>query len=126
MTQTVKCPHCGGVVATTSVSMIESLLTSYSRKNAHGAWDAFTYQDGKTFDIPGLGTVVLVEHLGGHEDDGSYTHLIFRISDGDGETDSYYRKTGSYDSWDGTDWDGPFEEVISKTRTTTSYEPVGK
>ncbi len=69
----------------------------------------------KSIEIPGIGDAQFVDSTGGYEDEGSYMDVVFKInSDG---RDRFFRKTGTYDSWDSSEWDGAFEEVKEKTST---------
>lgn len=70
--------------------------------------------------VPGLGVVTVVDHIGGGEGDGYYMAIVLRVEDS--ETTRYFRKEGSYDSWEGGDWDGDFEEVAPKPVERIEYE----
>lgn len=46
----------------------------------------------------------------GEEDGQKETYVILSVVQGGHKR--YFRKTGRYDSWDGTEWDGDFTEVV--------------
>jgi hypothetical protein len=126
MSHTINCPQCGWAITTTDLTVLESLLMAYSRSQWNGSdngWSEFTNSQGDVFDVPGVGKVTVVEQVGGYEDAGSYMHLIFQVTDPSGKV-SYYRKSGTYDSWDASVWDGPFVEVTATTKTVTTFEVV--
>jgi hypothetical protein len=126
VSHSINCPQCGYVITTTDLTVLESLLTSYSRSQWHGSdngWSEFMSSQGEVFEIPGLGKVTVVDRVGGYEDAGSYMHLVFKVIDFSGK-ESYYRKSGTYDSWDASVWDGPFVEVTATTKTVTTFEVV--
>lgn len=37
----------------------------------------------------------------------------------------FFRKSGFFASWDGSNWDGPFQEVRSERKMVTVYQEVG-
>jgi hypothetical protein len=125
MPHILHCPHCGGDITTLQLVTLESLLIAHSRSKwgVGHEWGEFKDSNGEVFDIPGVGSVSVVDQVGGYEDAGSYMHLIFKVTDTSGK-ESYYRKSGTYDSWDGSEWDGPFVEVTPITKTVTTFEVV--
>lgn len=38
--------------------------------------------------------------------------------------ESYFRKTGYYDSWESSEWDGPLVKVMPVEKTVITYEQV--
>lgn len=123
MSVTMNCPHCGKSLGDRSAVVIEGLLKEHSRKKIGDPWGAYT-DEGDAGDIPGVGHVQVMDRVGGYEDGGTYVHIILKVTDDSGK-ETFYRKTGSYDSWDGTHWeDGVFQEVAPKTMTVTKYEVV--
>jgi hypothetical protein len=76
----------------------------------------------ESFQLEGIGDAVFVESTGGHEDDGSYMDVVFKIKDG--ERDRFFRKIGTYDSWDSPEWDGAFEEVREAKVSKIVWENV--
>jgi hypothetical protein len=71
-------------------------------------------------EIPGFGTLELVESDGGHEGDGEYMDVVFKVGE------RYFRQDGSYDSWNGGEWDGEVEEVEPRQITVTRYFAKGE
>lgn len=80
-------------------------------------WNQVTYMwsEGSPLETP-FGKLWEVNHEGG-EGQGEYAEVIFTV---DGRR--FFRKTGSYYSYDGYWWDGPFREVFPKQKTITVYE----
>jgi hypothetical protein len=73
--------------------------------------------------VPGLGTVKVVDTVGGSEGDGEYMHVVVEVVSADGSV-AYFKKTGTYDSWDSNDWDGDLEQVQPVSKTITVYDPI--
>jgi len=74
--------------------------------------------------VPGLGDVTSVTFHGG-EGQGDYAEVVLKVVFLDGvcrATEAYYRKQGSYASFDGFYWDGDFERVEPRQKTITVYE----
>lgn len=71
------------------------------------------------FVVEGLGTIAKVYEEGG-EDQGSHAEVVFSVTQEDGEV-QYFKKEGSYASYDGYYWDGDFEEVSVRTKVVTYY-----
>lgn len=69
-------------------------------------------------EIPGFGRLEVVEYDGGGEGHGEYIFCVFKIGD------RYFRKTGYYASFDGSNWDGALEEVKPFEKTVTDYRRV--
>jgi len=64
--------------------------------------------------------ITLVEEVGG-EGEGDHKHLVFRV-DRAGQT-QWFKRTGHYTSYEGTDWDeGDLTEVTPRERTVIVYE----
>lgn len=79
--------------------------------------------DGKgVVQVEGVGAVKLVEQAGG-EGEGDSAHLVFEVTDGDGVV-KLYKMDGSYASYDGFYWDGPFTEAELVTKTIQVYESI--
>lgn len=113
------CPHCNGLLVDQPAVVVEALLKQFSRSKDYTDWGHYRNPEvNESYDVPGLGVVYVVESIGGYEDGPSTLSLVFRAGD------CYFRKTGSYDSYDGSDWDGPFEMVEPETRTVTAYRTV--
>lgn len=76
---------------------------------------------GEPFElkIDGIGTVKGddMEIAGAGEDRNDATQIIT-------VGDRYFKKNGFYDSWNGTEWDGDFEEVKPVKVEYTEYHPL--
>ena len=77
----------------------------------YSLWEEGTYpivfkQIGEDKNV----AVYVEEHFGGEEggDHGMYT--VLRV--GYGEDKRCFMKTGEYNSWDSSEWDGSFDEVV--------------
>ena len=86
-------------------------------------WVEEAWGETKAHQIPGVGSVTVIEHEGGGEGDGEHTYLIFQVVDDNGVT-KFYQKDGFYASFHGTDWDGGFYRVKKVTKTVEVYERV--
>lgn len=103
-----------------TTEVLESILKNYGDQYQEG-WERYEWSS-ETFDIPGLGTVKVVDTFTGGEDSWDVpTHIVFRVTFPDG-TERYYRKKGRYQSYQGNDWDGPFSEVSPVSEFITIYE----
>ena len=81
-------------------------------------WGEFAYLENEVIEgIDGL--VSGVEHQGG-EGRGEYTHVVFKIVNGDSVR--HFKKVGCRVSHSGTYWDGPFTEVEQKQKVITVWE----
>lgn len=84
-------------------------------------WSNFLGSDD-TYIIPGLDGVVEampVDIRAGQE----LREAVVRWTAPDGH-ERFFRKTGSFTSWDGYRWDGPFEEVFPKEVVVTQWTTV--
>jgi hypothetical protein len=77
--------------------------------------------NGKTFDVPGLGIVTIVDHHGydSYKNyDGWEEHIwvVFEIQG------KLYKATGTHTSYTGSEWDRELKEVSPKEKTITVYE----
>lgn len=64
----------------------------------------------------------LVERVGGREGSGEHTHSIMSmINAATGELMGYIRMTGTYNSYDGTEWDDAFVEVEPREVMVTKF-----
>lgn len=62
------------------------------------------------------GEFVCVDETGGNEGEGEYTHKVFQLND------RFIKITGTYTSWDGTDWEyGTVLEVFPREVTVVRY-----
>ena len=89
--------------------------TTFYDKIRVSRWDK---EQEKKVKIPGIGVAKFVERNGGYEDEGSYMDVIFKVND------RFFRKVGTYDSWDSDEWDGALEEVVQKEVLKTVWERV--
>lgn len=65
-------------------------------------------------------TMPCVHSEGGGEGEGEYVERVFAVKDGD-EALVYFRITGFYSSYNGTDWDDGFSIVEPYQKTITLY-----
>jgi hypothetical protein len=67
-------------------------------------------------------SLALVHSVGGDEGEGERVVRVFLISDHHGPTaDVYFRVTGHYTSYDGTEWDRTFDIVVPRQVMVTQY-----
>lgn len=59
------------------------------------------------------------EHFGGEEGGDHRMYIILAV--GYGSDTRYFQKTGEYNSWESSEWDGYFTEVESKQVTVTEW-----
>lgn len=71
-------------------------------------------------EIEGIGKVetVLEYERGYSGEDTNTTIQVFKVGD------RYFKMEGFYDSWNGTDWDGPFTEVKPVKVEYTEYHAL--
>lgn len=74
-------------------------------------------------ELEGVGSVRWVESEGGCEGDGEYTHLIFEVTEPHGRK-RFFKKVGCYSSYDGSYWDGEFDEVHLVEKTVQVWESI--
>ena len=97
--------------------MVEEAVTTPENDDEWCAWG-----EPPEF-ICGLDCEVVHEE-GGGEGGGSHVEVVLKITEGNEAR--YFRKTGYYASFKGTDWDSdPPTEVFPKQATVTQYEPKG-
>lgn len=64
----------------------------------------------------------LIERVGGREGSGEHTHSIMSMVNATtGEVVGYVRMTGTYNSYDGTEWDEDFVEVVQREVMVTQF-----
>ncbi|MFE7717522.1 hypothetical protein ACFU44_00595 [Nocardia rhizosphaerihabitans] len=80
-------------------------------------------EERKKYDIPGIGTMKIVEDERNGEGGGDYAAIIFEIVAEDGST-RLFKKEGYYASYDGYTWDGDLYEVRPASKLITVYERV--
>lgn len=76
---------------------------------------SYAWSEEDPYDT-GFGKLWVYSEEGG-EGQGDYAEIIYTV---DGRR--FFRKQGSYYSYDGFDWDGPFREVFPKEKTITVFE----
>lgn len=86
-------------------------------------WDE--WYDYETRTVEGLGTVTVLEKVGGGEGGGEYMHKIIRVSNAQGDH-RFFQKPGWYQSYDGSHWDGDLFEVNPVQRTVTIWQKVNR
>ena len=91
--------------------------------------DGFDFFDGikekKQIELDGIGIAYYVEDhrpKGDYDEDhdGEYIDVVFKIGD------RHFRKSGTYNSWDSDEWDGPFEEVKAAEVQRTEWVNINK
>ncbi|WP_440066391.1 hypothetical protein [Streptosporangium sp. OZ121] len=100
---------------------VESILLAHAEERE--GWESWTWwrdEAGESQEVTRLGTVTVVESIGGGEGDGESTSVAVKVTQ-DGVT-RYFRKTGYYGSYGGSDWDGEVRSVWPTTKTVTVYE----
>lgn len=86
-----------------------------------GSWWTWRDENGDDgTDVEGLGNVATVDTEGGYEGGPEHTHVVIRVTQGD--VVRYFKKTGYYSSYGGSDWDGDIHAVQPTTKTVTVYE----
>jgi hypothetical protein len=81
-------------------------------------WRDENGEDGT--EVAGLGLVATVDVEGGGEGSGEYTHVVIKVTQSG--VVRYFKKTGYYSSYGGSDWDGEIRSVWPTTKTVTVYE----
>lgn len=79
---------------------------------------------GGTVTIPVLQSMpleVVDSSLGGEGDYSKPVYIVFSLMSPDGSA-RYFKKTGHYESFEGTTWDGALVEVHPSQKTVTVYE----
>ncbi|MEV6638072.1 hypothetical protein AB0M54_45855 [Actinoplanes sp. NPDC051470] len=88
-------------------------------------WDEYVPgkvgQESEPVKVDGVGDVRVLHTYTGGEDGGADAELIFKVTPDLGGV-RYFRKSGWYSSYNGTDWDGQFTEVQPKVKTVTVFE----
>lgn len=110
---------------------LEALLKAIGGAGSGGwsdsyGWDHWTYKSNfGPFPVPGVGTIEVVDvHELGEGDWGGEVYIVFKVTDEKGTT-KLFKKTGHYQSYDGTSWDdyqGDFFEVQQVKKYVTVYE----
>lgn len=109
----MKCPNCSH-----EFFEADALSMDEVRRCIEADEDANWYEirDGDCKYIEDLGPIERVASQGGGEGSGSEMWVVVKIGS------RLFKKSGYYASWDGDNWDGPFEEVRPRERMVTFYE----
>lgn len=84
----------------------------------------FSEESDAAFPAPALNGFYpwLIERVGGREGSGEHTHSIMSmINATTGEVVGYVRMTGVYNSYNGTEWDEDFVEVVQREVLVTQF-----
>lgn len=93
-------------------------------------WGGETYTDSgwhqwedelslnEVVEVADLGSVQVVDRQPGREGGGENIYIVFKVGE------RFFKKTGYYASYDGSNWDGSFTEVTPQDRVVTFYEPL--
>lgn len=73
---------------------------------------------GHTWDVEGIGVVILVDSSPGREGGGEHVWVVVRTE----TTGQFFRMNGYYSSYEGSEYDGGLFEVTPQERTVTVYE----
>jgi hypothetical protein len=90
-----------------TAKQLEEKIEEYIEEDSNNWGDGwYSLEWGEAPTLPDqFGKVEFVESFGG-EGMGDVTWIVFKVGD------RYFQKTGSYDSWNGTDWEyGTLKEV---------------
>lgn len=79
----------------------------------------------KVINLPEIGEASFVDQQRpdtswDDDHDGEYIDVVFQVGG------RYFRKSGTYSSWDADEWDGPFEEVIKAEVRRSEWVNVNK
>ncbi|WP_367137961.1 hypothetical protein [Saccharothrix sp. HUAS TT1] len=117
---------------TLSVNQVQEILENHvfvhtywndSGEYEEQGWHEWAEVGTTPVAVPDFGTVEIVEDIGGYEDGGGTRYLTFKVTDEEGRS-RFFRKHGYYSSYDGSDWDGDFQECAQKAKVVTVYEPI--
>jgi hypothetical protein len=97
--------------------IIRAILAGYNQVEGWNTWD-----ENDQIDVPGFGTITVVFAHRPLDENGRSAELVFEMIDPDTEEKIYFKKTGSYESWDGLHWNGPFAQATVNVRTVYDYE----
>lgn len=103
-----------------SVEQIQELLLNTKNQWGYSGWD-FWYEEcyEPVALTPDLDAEVIVK--GGPTGYDYEVWFVIKVSGLDG-TERFFRKNGYYNSYEGHEWDGSFDEVFPQTKTVTIYE----
>lgn len=101
-------------------------VTPYHAEGWHSLIEEIDYRD-KSFELPDIGTVTLVESHGGGEGSGEERWIVFKVVSNPGTRiaeERLFRRNGYYASFHGSDFDGPTEEVQPTEKSITVWTAV--
>lgn len=103
-----------------SLEEIEHLLSQYEDCYGNRGW-YFWYEEfyESVALTPDLDAEVIVK--GGPTGYDYEVWFVIKVTSLDG-TERFFKKNGYYNSYEGHDWDGSFDEVFPQTKTVTVYE----
>lgn len=98
----------------TAAQIQAAISEDYSYEN-----DFFEEVDREGTELPSLKvTAYAVSREGGHEGDGDYMDVVFRVDN------QLFRQQGYHNSWDSNDWDGDLQEVEAYEEVVTKYRAI--
>jgi hypothetical protein len=100
--------------------LLENAFDPETEDTGWGGWVEFGWSGTKVRHVPELGDVKIVEDFGG-EGQGDTRYLVFQVTDEEGEV-RLFQKDGYYSSYNGSDWDGDFYEVVETKEIVTVYK----
>lgn len=106
-----------------SPSEIERIVLAHAGAAGHyedWSWWRDERDGDRPEEIADLGTVTVVDTVGGSEGDGESQFVVIKVAQG--ETVRYFKKEGYYSSYGGSDWDGEIRSVWPSQKTITVYE----
>lgn len=65
--------------------------------------------------------IEIVEEIGGRKGGGSAVSRVYKVTNKLDNELHYFRLTGYYDSYNGTDWDNGLVEILPQQVTVTKY-----
>jgi len=103
---------------------VEEAVLAYAKGQGYGGYESWSWwrdeAGGVAYAIPDLGAVTTVQSDGGGHGEGEATSVVIKV-EGESVT-RYFKKTGYYSSYSGTEWDGEVRSVWPSTKTVTVYE----
>jgi hypothetical protein len=104
---------------TYTVEQVESAVNAYDDGESYDYFYEEIQYSSQPIHLPELGeAAVRVASTGGHEGDGDYMDVVFKIGD------QLFRKSGYHNSWDSNDWDGDLEEVEAFEKVVIDYRAI--
>lgn len=105
---------------------VRDAILAYCENNYYegfGAFSNYDYKPGHEFDVPGLGSVRIVDYKD-YDDKKNYSgwsedlHVVFDVAG------TLYMAKGSYMSYTGSTWENELAVVVPKEKTVTYFEEV--